>query len=71
MPAKLTLPTLGLRHKAFRYRKAAETDIAKTFARIKRERLEAERLAKSGQQLLPLSGEASTVVQMPIRITTT
>ena len=68
MPAKPTLPRLGIADKAFRYRPAVATDIRKTFARLKREAAEAQRLATSGQQALALELELpDTVVALPAR----
>lgn len=51
MAPKVTLPSLGINDKAFRYRRAVETDIAKTFARVRREQREAAQ--KAAQAELP------------------
>jgi len=66
MPAKPTLPRLGIADKAFRYRPAVATDIRKTFARLKREADQAQRLATTGQQTLALE-LPDTVVALPAR----
>ncbi|WP_439587688.1 hypothetical protein [Hydrogenophaga sp.] len=63
MPIKRTEPTLGLQHPNFRYRPAAESDIRKTFARIKREQKVASQADDSGQQTLDLT----SVVPLPAR----
>lgn len=63
MPTKRTEPSLGLKHPNFRYRPAAESDIRKTFARIKREQKMASQADASGQQTLDLN----TVVALPAR----
>lgn len=68
MPIKVTLPSKSLFDKNFRYRRAAETDISKTFARVTRQIKVAEQQALAGQQeLLPLPDAASTVVALPAR----
>ncbi|SEA49779.1 hypothetical protein [Variovorax sp. YR216] len=61
--ARVTLPSLGVKDKGFRYRTAVDTDIRRTFARVKRERAEALRDAETGQGRLDLG----TVVPMPAR----
>ena len=63
MSIKRTEPTLGLNNRNFRYRPAAESDIRKTFARIKREQKVASQADASGQQALDLN----TVVALPAR----
>ena len=45
-------PPGSLQNPAFRYKKASETDVAKTFARIRREL--ATRAGDSAQQPLPM-----------------
>ena len=60
MPVTRTEPTQGLFNRNFRYRKAAETDISKTFARVRRQLKEAQEQAKTGQQAL----ELTTVVHL-------
>lgn len=64
MPVKRTLPTVGITDRNFRYRSSFDTDIARTFARLRREQKDAERQALAGQQALDL-GQA--VVHMPTR----
>ncbi|MBX9612458.1 MAG: hypothetical protein K2X51_12625 [Burkholderiales bacterium] len=61
---KVTLPSVGISDKAFRYRRAADTDISKTFARVRREQRVAAQ--KAAQAALP--GIAPVVV--PLRPTT-
>lgn len=68
MPIKVTHPSQSLFDKNFRYRRAAETDIRKTFTRVTRQIKLAEQQALAGQQeLLPLQETASTVVALPAR----
>lgn len=65
MAPKVTLPSLSVKDKAFRYRRAVETDIAKTFARVRREQREAAQ--KAAQAELPaVSGMAAV---LPLRST--
>jgi hypothetical protein len=66
VPAKITLPSIGLTNAAFRYRSAAQTDIRKTFARMKREHQKVEATARSGQQALDLD-DSATVLHLPTR----
>lgn len=61
--ARVTLPSTGVNDKGFRYRSSVDTDIRRTFARVKRERAEALRDADTGQGRLDLG----TVVQLPAR----
>lgn len=71
MPAKLTMPTLGLTNPRFRYRNASSTDISETFKRARRAMNKAKRDADNAQQALELEPVASTaatvVVAMPQR----
>lgn len=71
MPAKLTMPTLGLTNPRFRYRNASSTDISETFKRARRAMNKAKRDAENAQQALELEPVASTaatvVVAMPRR----
>lgn len=62
---KVTRPSVGVNDKAFRYRSAADTDISKTFARVRRELREAAQKEKAAQDELP--GIAPVVV--PLRPT--
>lgn len=57
---RLTMPTRGLDSKAFRYRSSVDTDIRKTFARVKRELADGRRDFDSGQALL----EFGTVLRL-------
>ncbi|WP_422842562.1 hypothetical protein [Acidovorax sp. M2(2025)] len=71
MPAKLTMPTLGLTNPRFRYRNASSTDISETFKRARRAMNKAKRDADNAQQALELepvdSTAATVVVAMPRR----
>ncbi len=68
MPIKRTEPIGGgLYNRNFRYRPASQSDIRKTFERIKRERLKAEKVEADGQRLLNLGTDAGTVVALPLR----
>lgn len=67
MSVTKTLPTLGIRDKAFRYRPAVASDIRKTFARLRREAAEAQRQATTGQQALAPELPDS-VVALPARV---
>lgn len=62
-PPRLTMPSLGVRDKGFRYRSSVDTDIRRTFAKARRERAEALRDAETGQGRLDLG----TVLLMPSR----
>ena len=64
MPPKITLPTVGIRDRNFRYRRSEHTDIAKTFARARRAQREAELQADSEQQALDLGAADGTVVPL-------
>lgn len=72
MPAKLTMPTLGLTNPRFRYRHSCNTDISETFKRARRALAKTKRDAETAQQALELEPEASTsaavVVVMPRRV---
>ena len=72
MPAKLTMPTLGLTNPRFRYRNASSTDITETFKRARRAMAKSKRDAESAQQALELEPEArpvaAVVVAMPRRV---
>ena len=67
MPAKLTMPTLGLTNPRFRYRHSSNTDISETFKRARRAMSKAKRDADTAQQALELEPEATTVVALPQR----
>ena len=54
MPAKLTMPTLGLTNPRFRYRNSSSTDITETFKRARRAMSKAKRDAETAQQALEL-----------------
>ena len=66
MPAKLTLPTVGLMDRQFRYRRSEHTDISKTFARVRKAQRHAEQQGQSEQQALDL-GTTGTVVPLQTR----
>ena len=66
MPAKLTLPTVGLMDRQFRYRRSEHTDISKTFARVRKAQRHAEQQGQSEQQALDL-GATCTVVPLQAR----
>lgn len=66
MPAKLTLPTVGLMDRQFRYRRSEHTDISKTFARVRKAQRQAEQQGQSEQQALDLD-TSSTVVPLQAR----
>lgn len=66
MPAKLTLPTVGLMDRQFRYRRSEHTDISKTFARVRKAQRQAEQQGQSEQQALDL-GATGTVVPLQAR----
>lgn len=69
MPAKLTMPTLGLTNPRFRYRNSSSTDITETFKRARRAMNKAKRDTESAQQALELEPEAgAVVVAMPQRV---
>lgn len=69
MPAKLTMPTLGLTNPRFRYRNSSSTDITETFKRARRAMNKAKRDTESAQQALELEPEAcAVVVAMPKRL---
>lgn len=69
MPAKLTMPSLGLTNPRFRYRNSSSTDITETFKRARRAMNKAKRDTDSAQQALELEPEASAVVvAMPQRV---
>lgn len=65
MAPKVTLPSLGIKDKGFRYRRAVETDIGKTFARVRREQREAAQ--KAAQADLPEASGMAAV--LPLRST--
>jgi len=65
VPPKITLPTVSVLDRQFRYRPAAQTDISKTFARARRAQREAIQQAASGQQALDLG--TGTVVPLQAR----
>lgn len=67
MPAKLTLPTLGLTNPRFRYRNANSTDISETFKRARSAMAKVKRDAETAQQALELEPEGATVVALPQR----
>lgn len=67
MPAKLTMPTLGLTNPRFRYRNSSSTDITETFKRARRAMSKAKRDAETAQQALELEPEGATVVTLPQR----
>ncbi|MCZ8094669.1 MAG: hypothetical protein O9331_14415 [Acidovorax sp.] len=71
MPAKLTMPTLGLTNPRFRYRNSSSTDITETFKRARRAMNKAKRDADTAQQALELEPEAeaaaAVVVTLPQR----
>ena len=67
MPAKLTMPTLGLTNPRFRYRTASSTDVSETFKRARRAMNKARRDVESAQQALELEPEGATVVTLPQR----
>lgn len=67
MPAKLTMPTLGLTNPRFRYRNASSTDVSETFKRARRAMNKARRDVESAQQALELEPEGATVVTLPQR----
>jgi len=52
----IVFPTVGLNNPAFRYRDHLHSDVRKTFARVRRERAEAQREADTGQGRLDLGG---------------
>lgn len=60
---RITLPSVSSSDPGFRYRRSGETDIRKTFARVRRELTQAAREAEQGQQRL----ELGTVVPLPAR----
>lgn len=66
MPAKLTLPTVGLMDRQFRYRRSEHTDISKTFARVRKAQRQSEQQGQSEQQALDL-GATGTVVPLQTR----
>lgn len=72
MPAKLTMPTLGLTNPRFRYRNSSSTDISETFRRARRAMAKAKHDAETAQQALELEPVADTaptvVVAMPKRM---
>ena len=72
MPAKLTMPTLGLTNPRFRYRNSSSTDIKETFRRARRAMARAKSGADSAQQALELEPEGAAapavVVAMPKRL---
>lgn len=72
MPAKLTMPTLGLTNPRFRYRNSSSTDISETFKRARRAMAKSKRDAETAQQALELEPETETavavVVAMPRRV---
>lgn len=72
MPAKLTMPTLGLTNPRFRYRHSSNTDISETFKRARRAMSKAKRDADTAQQALKLEPDmdtaAAVVVPMPRRV---
>jgi len=67
VPAKLTMPTLGLTNPRFRYRNASSTDVSETFKRARRAMNKARRDVESAQQALELEPEGATVVTLPQR----
>lgn len=67
MPAKLTMPTLGLTNPRFRYRNASSTDVSETFKRARRAINKARRDVESAQQALELEPEGATFVTLPQR----
>ncbi|RZJ62916.1 MAG: hypothetical protein EON49_00475 [Acidovorax sp.] len=67
MPAKLTMPTLGLTNPRFRYRNSSSTDITETFKRARRAMNKTKRDTASAQQALELEPEGATVVTLPQR----
>ena len=62
---KPTGKPLGLMDPAFRYRKAVDTDIRKTFARVRRELKQAAAEAMAADQVEP--AQTATVVALPTR----
>lgn len=72
MPAKLTMPTLGLNNPRFRYRNSSSTDVSETFKRARRAMNKVKRDAETAQQALELEPAADTaaavVVAMPRRV---
>lgn len=66
MAIKRTLPTLPLTDPNFRYRHSSQTDLHKTFARVRRQLKAAEQAIGSGQQQLELDA-TTTVVPLPTR----
>jgi hypothetical protein len=67
VPAKLTMPTLGLTNPRFRYRNSSSTDVSETFKRARRAMSRAKREEASAQQALELEPEGATVVTLPQR----
>lgn len=67
MPVKRTEPSIGISNPNFRYRRAVETDISKTFAGVRRQMREAAAEAATGQQPLDLGAAGAAVVQLPAR----
>ena len=63
MPVTRTEPSQGVYNRNFRDKRAAETDIRKTFDRVRRQMKAAQEQAKTGQQAL----ELTTVVHLPQR----
>ena len=67
MPAKLTLPSMGVLNRQFKYRRSEHTDISKTFARVRKAQRDALLQAAQDQQhTLDLEAPA-TVLQLPQR----
>lgn len=64
MPLKITLPTVGILDRNFRYRPAAQTDIGKTFASLRRAQRQAELQADGVQQALNQGATGDTVVPL-------
>lgn len=67
MPVKRTEPSIGISNPNFRYRRAVETDISKTFERLRRQMRKAAAENVTGQQALDLDAGGAVVVKLPAR----